>query len=214
MRFGSHVFTYIYLYCRCPFDPSWFDTDPPSAAVLYGSAAAKLNRSETFHPTLQTAPEHTSDGHQSWGRATRQRNCGMWTHHVHSVAVQQLFCCQATEAVYKLLFVKQERLQPPVEGVTLCYTGLVQFVQLSDHCTQKTQRANIYFSLIVWQPFAALFHFIHLTDIYQKEDKSVYSPCLTVLDGRSWPLLMFSFAACSAADRNSSAFMYNTNCSA
>lgn len=43
-------------------------------------------------------------------RATRQQDCGMCTHHVHSVAVQQLFCCQPTEAVYKLLFVEQERL--------------------------------------------------------------------------------------------------------
>lgn len=136
-------------------------------------------------------------------RATQQQNCGMCTHHVHSVAVQQLFCCQPTEAVYKLLFVKQERLQPTVEGVTLCYAGLVQFVQLPDHCTQGTQHSIIYFS-IVYQP---LFHFTH---IYQ----SVCSPCLAVLDGRSWPLLMFSLAVCSAADRNSSAFMYNTNCSA
>lgn len=37
---------------------------------------------------------------------------------------------------------------------------------------------------------------------------------MTVFDGRSWPLLMFSLAVCSAADRNSSAFMHNTNCSA
>lgn len=94
-------------------------------------------------------------------RATQQQNCGMCTHHVHSVAVQQLFCCQPTEAVYKLLFVKQERLQPTVEGVTLCYAGLVQFVQLPDHCTQGTQHSIIYFS-IVYQP---LFHFTHIVGV-------------------------------------------------
>lgn len=58
-------------------------------------------------------------------RATQPQNDGMSTHHVHSMAVQQLFCCQPTEAVDKLLFVKQEGLQATAEGVTLCYTGLV-----------------------------------------------------------------------------------------
>lgn len=51
------VLTYIYLYCRCPFVPSRFETDPPSAAVLCGSTAAKLNHSETFRPELQSAPK-------------------------------------------------------------------------------------------------------------------------------------------------------------
>lgn len=70
--FNIARFTYIYLYCRCPFVPSRFDTDLPSAAVLYGSAAPKLNRSETFHPMLQTAPKHRMPIRAESERATRQ----------------------------------------------------------------------------------------------------------------------------------------------
>lgn len=51
-------------------------------------------------------------------------------------------------------------------------------------------------------------------DIPSQKEESVCSPCLTVLEGRSWPLLTFSLAVCRAADRNSSAFMHNTKCSA
>lgn len=47
---------------------------------------------------------------------------------MHSVAVEELLCCEPIEAVHKLLLVKQEGLQPAVEGATACDTVLVQFI--------------------------------------------------------------------------------------
>lgn len=55
---------------------------------------------------------------------------------MHSVAVDELLSRQSIEAVHKLLFVKQEGLQSMVEGATVCYTVLVQFIQLPDHCKE------------------------------------------------------------------------------
>lgn len=54
-------------------------------------------------------------------------------HHVHSVAVDELLCCEPVEAVDELLFVQQEGLQPFVQGPTISHAVLVQFVQLPDH---------------------------------------------------------------------------------
>lgn len=75
-------FTYIYLHCRCPFVASWFGTDPPSAAGLYGSAAVKLNHSETFRPALQSAPKHTiradSEPHSSRIVGRQLTMCTAW----------------------------------------------------------------------------------------------------------------------------------------
>lgn len=53
-----------------------------------------------------------------------------------------------------------------------------------------------------------------LYSLINQNQRSLVSPCLTVGEGRSLPCLIFSLAVCSADDRNSSAFMYSTNCSA
>lgn len=63
---------------------------------------------------------------------------------MHSVVVDELLCCESIEAVHKLLFVKQEGLEPMVEGATVCYTVLVQFIQLPDHCTNEIQYAKTF----------------------------------------------------------------------
>lgn len=61
---------------------------------------------------------------------------------MHSVAVEELLCCEPIEAVHNLLFVEQEALQPAVERATACNTVLVQFIQLPDHCAQEIHHAN------------------------------------------------------------------------
>lgn len=173
--------------------------------MLYGSAAAKLNRSGTFHPTLQTAPKHTKDAHQSWEQVSE----------LHSSRIVGCALTMCTVWLYSSF----SAVSPLKRSISFCLSSKnVCSRRLREwHCV--TQVLYNSFSLRITalgkhstQPFTSqestsLFHFTH---IYQ----SVCSPCLTVLDGRSWPLLMFSLAVCSAADRNSSAFMYNTNCSA
>lgn len=63
---------------------------------------------------------------------------------MHSVIVDELLCCESIEAVHKLLFVKQEILKPSGEGAAACYAGLVQLIQLPDHCNQEIQYAKAF----------------------------------------------------------------------
>lgn len=63
---------------------------------------------------------------------------------MHSVVVDKLLCCKSIEAVHELLFVKQEGLQPMVEGATVCYTVLVQFIHLPEHYTKEKQNAKTF----------------------------------------------------------------------
>ncbi len=58
---------------------------------------------------------------------------------MHSVAIDELLCCESVETVHKLLFVEQEALQAMVEGAAVRYAGLVQFIELPDHCKKETQ---------------------------------------------------------------------------
>lgn len=55
---------------------------------------------------------------------------------MYSVVVDELLCSQSVEAVHKLLFVKQEGLEPIVEGATVSHTVLVRFVHLPKNCTK------------------------------------------------------------------------------
>lgn len=52
---------------------------------------------------------------------------------MHSVAIDELLCCETIEAVHEFLFVKQEGLKLIVQGATIGHTVLVQVVELPDH---------------------------------------------------------------------------------
>lgn len=60
------------------------------------------------------------------------------THHVHSSTIDELLCCESSEAIHKLLLVHQKFLQAIAQGATACNTALVQFIQLLDHFIEET----------------------------------------------------------------------------
>lgn len=59
---------------------------------------------------------------------------------MHSVAIDELLCCEAIEAVHEFLLVKQEGLQPIIQGAAIGYTVLVQAVQLPYHCKKMNNK--------------------------------------------------------------------------